>query len=123
MRLLLTAILLAALALRGQAQTAPKALPAKANRPQKGTRLYDSTRVTFAHTLPEGISHKTVQQAVITYGKIGAGQPLDRTDSLFLQQRDPLYLQAELERKPEAGNKQIQQVEKVEPKAGPRRRR
>lgn len=63
-------------------------------RPKKHVALYDSTKVSFAHSLPAGITHKAAQQAVVTYGKIGAGKPLDRSDTLFLQQHDPAYLRA-----------------------------
>jgi len=54
--------------------------------------LYDSATVSFAHSLPAGISHKTAQQAVITFQKIGEGKPIDKTDSLFLEQWMPGYL-------------------------------
>jgi hypothetical protein len=64
--------------------------PAKPPKPPK--QLYDSTKVSY--TLPPGISHKTAQQAIRTYGKIGEGKPLDHTDSVFLKQRDPAYLRA-----------------------------
>jgi hypothetical protein len=48
---------------------------------------YDSTQVSYM--LPAGISHKAVQQAVRTYGKVGQGLPLDHTDTLFLNQWMP----------------------------------
>lgn len=64
--------------------------PTKAPKPPKPP--YDSTKVNYK--LPPGISHKTAQQAVRTYGKIGAGQPLDHEDSVFLKKRDPDYLRA-----------------------------
>ena len=95
MRLLFSALLLTSLTLPAQAQKTTGRKPPRASRP--AAQLYDSTRVDFAHTLPDGISHKAAQQAVITYGKIGAGKPLDHADSLFLQQRDPQYLPARAE--------------------------
>lgn len=106
MRCLLSVLLLASVAFPAVAQSAParkaaspKGQPAKTasvkpNRPKPAAQLYDSTRVSFAKTLPQGVTHKAAQQAVITYGKIGARQPLDRTDSLFLQQTNPAYLEA-----------------------------
>lgn len=86
MRTLLTLCLLASM-LGATAQTRPR------GRRQAGP-LYDSTKVSFAHTLPAGVTHKAAQQAVITYGKIGGGKLLDHTDTLFLQQHDPAYLRA-----------------------------
>lgn len=85
---ILSAIAMLLLAQPSAAQQKPRA--------QRQRPLYDSTQVSFV--LPAGISHKAAQQAVRTYGKVGAGQALDHQDSLFLRQWSPDYLQAAKDR-------------------------
>lgn len=92
---MIISLLLLVGALVSPTQTHPR--PARQKAP-----LYDSTKVSFAHSLPAGVTHKAAQQAVVTYGKIGAGKPLDRSDTLFLQQHDPAYLRAITQPQPHA---------------------
>ena len=83
-------LLLLALQLPSQAHPSQGSQPRHAPKPEKP--LYDSTKMDLSNS--PGISHKTAMQAARTYGKIGAHQPLNATDSAFLRVWSPAIIGA-----------------------------
>ncbi len=107
--MLSSTLLLLALQVPAQARPTQGSRPSPAPQPPRSARpLYDSTRMNLSNS--PGISHKTAMQAAGTYGKIGAGQPLNHADSMFLRQWSPAIIGApdrteELPKAPKARRK------------------
>lgn len=78
-------LLLLVLQFPSQARPNQGTRPARAPKPAK--MLYDSTKMDLSAS--PGLSHKTAMQAARTYGKIGAHQPLNHDDSVFLRKWSP----------------------------------